>query len=95
VNLYVYAIENENLSGVYNAVAPEPVSNKTLMQSIGAALNRNYICLKVPEFALKMVLGEMSIEVLKSATVSSSKIEEEGFEFTYKSIEEAVNELVN
>lgn len=95
VNLYIYAIENENLSGVYNAVAPEPVNNKTLMQTIGAALNRNYICLKVPEFALKIVLGEMSIEVLKGATVSSSKIEGEGFEFKFRNIEEAVNELVN
>jgi NAD dependent epimerase/dehydratase family enzyme len=95
VNLYVYAIENENLSGVYNAVAPNPVNNKSLMQTIGAALNRNYVCLKVPEFALKIVLGEMSTEVLKSATVSSSKIEGEGFEFKFRNIEEAVNELVN
>jgi uncharacterized protein len=95
VNLYVYAIENENLSGAYNAVAPEPVSNKKLMKAIGDAMNKKYISVPVPEFALKIVLGELSVEVLKSATVSSAKIEGEGFKFQFRNIEDAVNDLIH
>jgi hypothetical protein len=48
---------------------------------------------KVPEFALKMVLGEMSVEVLKSATVSSNKIENAGFNFQFPTLEKAIDNL--
>jgi NAD dependent epimerase/dehydratase family enzyme len=47
----------------------------------------------VPEFALKLVLGEMSVEVLKSATVSSKKIESAGFNFQFPTLEKAIDNL--
>jgi uncharacterized protein len=53
-----------------------------------------FITAPVPSFVLKLVLGEMSIEVLKSTTVSSSKIQNEGFQFLYPSIDAALNELI-
>lgn len=95
VQLYITAIENENLHGIYNAVAPNPVRNLLLMQTIGAERGKNYICLHVPQFALKIALGEMSIEVLKSATVSSEKIQSTGFHFLYPTVREAINALEN
>ena len=48
----------------------------------------------VPSFILKLVLGEMSIEVLKSATVSAEKIKAKGFHFLYPAVESALNELI-
>ena len=51
------------------------------------------IPMKVPTFALKLALGEMSVEVLKSATVSSKKIENAGYMFMFPSIEAAVGNL--
>jgi uncharacterized protein (TIGR01777 family) len=90
--LYIYAIEHEKLQGVYNAVAPQPVSNKKLIQTM-AAEKKLSVPVPVPAFALKLVLGEMSIEVLKSATVSSKKIEEGGYVFMFPSIEAAVHNL--
>jgi NAD dependent epimerase/dehydratase family enzyme len=47
----------------------------------------------VPEFALKMALGEMSTEVLKSATVSSDKLQKAGFTFNFPTLESAINNL--
>ena len=94
VRLYMEAIENENLQGIYNAAAHEPVSNSHLMQTIGAFSGKKYICIHVPEFSLKIVLGEMSVEVLKSTTVSSAKIEAAGFQFAYPTIEAAVQKLM-
>jgi len=91
--MYLYALENEGLHGVYNAVAPNPVSNKTLMLQIAKQLNRFYIPVHVPAFALKIALGEMSVEVLKSVTVSSAKISAEGFGFLYPTIDKAVEAL--
>jgi len=90
------AIEDEQMEGVYNAVAPVPVSNKTLTLQLAKVIrNRFYIPIHVPSFVLKLVLGEMSVEVLKSATVAADKIRSMGFQFVYPSIEAAVNELVD
>ncbi len=52
-----------------------------------------YIPMHVPEFVLKIMLGERSIEVLKSTTVSCEKIKKGGFTFLYPSIEAALAEL--
>ena len=94
VRMYITAIENENLNGIYNAVAPEPVSNRELIMKLaGAKANNFFIPVHVPSFVLKMVLGEMSIEVLKSADVSCQKIQGEGFTFLYPSIKEAIGQL--
>lgn len=94
-NQYIYAIEHPQLQGIYNAVAPHPVNNKTLTLKLAEQVcGKWYIPLHVPAFVLKTMLGEMSIEVLKSATVSADKIIAAGFPFQYSTIDEAIAELV-
>ncbi|MEO6220884.1 MAG: TIGR01777 family oxidoreductase [Ginsengibacter sp.] len=94
--MYIESIENNSLEGSYNAVAPEPVSNKKLMLLIADAIkNKFYIPIHVPEFLLSSILGQRSTEILKSATVSSKKIKSTGFTFLYPSIESAVEELTS
>lgn len=90
VNLFIYAIGNEQLSGTYNATAPQPVSNRELTLALAKARKRFYIPVTVPSFVLKIMMGEMSIEVLKSATVSSAKISQAGFTFLYPAINPAM-----
>ncbi|MGV3656932.1 MAG: TIGR01777 family oxidoreductase [Chitinophagaceae bacterium] len=92
VRLLLFAIENETLKGVYNAVAPQPVTNREMVTQIGKQKGF-FIPVPVPSFALKIALGEMSVEVLKSATVSSKKIESAGFTFQYPTIAQAVKNL--
>lgn len=92
---FIYAIEHNNLSGVYNAVAPFPVNNKTLTLTLAKKYCGSfYLPIYVPAFALKIALGEMSIEVLKSATVSSKKMLDAGFVFQYPTIEKALDNLI-
>ena len=92
--MFVYAIEHENLSGSYNAVAPSPVSNKTLTKTLASVLyGKFYITTYVPSFVLKIMLGEMSIEVLKSTTVSAQKIQDAGFVFDYPEITKSLSTL--
>jgi uncharacterized protein (TIGR01777 family) len=92
--MFLYAIEHENLSGSYNAVAPSPVSNKTLTQTLAKVLYGKFcITTYVPSFILKIMLGEMSIEVLKSTTVSAQKIQNAGFVFDYPEITKSLSSL--
>lgn len=94
--MYLSAIENEHINGAYNAVAPNPVTNKELVLTLAKKMRGNFfIPIHVPAFALKIALGEMSIEVLKSATVNSQKIRSTGFEFQYSTIEEAFANLIS
>lgn len=92
--LFVYAIENPNLHGAYNAVATNPITNKQLTITL-AKITRSsfYIPMHVPTFVLKMMLGELSVEVLKSATVSNKKILDTGFTYTYPTIIDALKSL--
>ncbi len=94
VKLFIAALENENMNGVYNAVAPNPVSNKELTIQL-AKINKErfFIPIHVPSFVLKLLLGEMSVEILKSATVSCEKVQQAGFEFQFPTIENALNDL--
>jgi len=94
VNMFIKAIESEDINGVYNAVAPSPVSNKELILTLAKARNKFYISVPVPSFVLKMMLGEMSIEILKSATVRSAKAEKAGFSFRYADIKPALNSFI-
>jgi uncharacterized protein (TIGR01777 family) len=92
--LFMFAIDEEEMSGVYNAVAPHPATNRELTMTLARHItNSRHYTLKVPEFALKIALGEMSVEVLKSATVSSKKIQQAGFNFDFPTLEKAIDDL--
>jgi hypothetical protein len=93
---FLFAIENRELEGVYNLAAPEPVDNKTLTLTLAQKRNgKAFIPVKVSSSFLKLALGEMSVEILKSATVSSHKIQQAGFNFIYPNITSAIRNLSN
>ena len=95
VKLYIMAIESESMNGAFNAAAPNPVSNKEFtMQLARRKRGKFFIPVYVPSFILKAVLGEMSIEALKSATVSCNKIQYTGFDFLYPSLDTALKNLL-
>lgn len=94
-NIFKYALENEEMHGSYNAVAPYPVNNRMFVQTLARIIKKNkYITIRVPEFVLKLLMGKRSIEVLKSATVSAQKIKDAGYQFQFPAIEEAIKNLI-
>lgn len=92
--MYLAAIENLNIHGAYNAVTPDPITNKELVLRTAKARRKPFIPVHAPQLGLKMMLGEMSIEVLKSATVDSGKIRATGFKYRYPTFDAALNELI-
>ena len=92
--MYCEAIENIYLNGSYNAVAPHPVSQKTLIVGLAQKLRNNFFtAVYIPAFLLKLRFGKRSIEILKSAWVSSKKVTSTGFTFLYPTMDAALNEL--
>jgi NAD dependent epimerase/dehydratase family enzyme len=55
---------------------------------------KRFIPVHVPEFILKIAMGEMSVEVLKSCAVSCDKIKNTGFQFLYPTIDSALEDLI-
>lgn len=93
--LYLYALENTSMHGSYNAAAPKPVSNREFIIQLAKSQKGSfYIPLYVPGFLLRLILGELSVEVLKSSTVSCEKIRMAGFDFIFPSIESAIGDLI-
>jgi uncharacterized protein (TIGR01777 family) len=92
--LFLHAIEDESWSGVYNAAAPQSVNNRTLTLELARRIKgRYFVPVYVPSLLLKIIVGELSIEVLKSTTVSIEKIHKGGFQFLYPSIQSALDNL--
>ena len=87
-------VMNEELTGVFNAVAPNPVSNKKLTCTIAHKMNKKIVLPGIPRLMLKLFLGDMHTLLYASQRVGSSRISSAGFEFEYDNIESAVEDLV-
>ena len=90
--LYFFAISND-LEGVYNAVAPNPVSNEKLSLAIATVLKKQLFMPNIPKFIMKLLLGEMHELLFENRNISSQKIVEKGFVFKYKTIDEAMENI--
>lgn len=90
--MFIFSIENQ-LVGVFNGVAPNPVNNNKLVKEIASALKRPLFLPNIPQFAMKLILGQMSYLLFASQRVSSKKIEEEGFQFNYTNVCMALRQI--
>jgi len=93
VKIFATAVENSELEGAYNAAAPFPVTNKYLTKSIAKEINRPVWPIHVPQFALKALLGEMSILPLMSSNTLAKKLLDTGFTYSYTNLDEALSDL--
>lgn len=92
--IFMKAIEDEQMNGAYNAVGPHPATNKELTSAIAKVLQKPLWLPNVPSFVLKIILGEMADLVLKGSQVSSDKIQEGGYEFLFPELSQALENLL-
>jgi uncharacterized protein len=92
--MFIYAIENLNIQGAYNAVGVEAVTNQALTTAVAKVLDKPLILPNVPSFVLKLMFGEMAQIVIGGNKVSSEKIQKAGFEFEFKNLEIALRDLL-
>ena len=91
--IYLHALDNDSLTGVYNAAAPSPVTNKEMTKAIARQLHRPVWPFNVPEKILQLILGEMSSLVLNSTHTTAQKLESSGFIFKYTQLEQALSDI--
>jgi uncharacterized protein (TIGR01777 family) len=94
VSVFIKSIKENEFLGIYNCVAPEPVTNKELTKEMGKALHRPIWPLGVPAFILRMLLGEQAQIVLEGNAVSCKKLIDSGFVFQYPTITKAIGSLL-
>jgi hypothetical protein len=88
--LYIQALEDTTMQGVYNAVAPEYITNRGFMCTLAKAMNRPFFFPAVPAFLLRIVMGEAADMALSGSRISSQKIRDTGFHFLYDTAEKAI-----
>ena len=91
--IFLHVLQNK-LEGTYNAVAPNPVTNKELVREVASQMGKPVWLPPIPGFALKLALGEMAHLLLSSQLVSSNKIEKTGFVFKYVNLPKALDKLI-
>ncbi len=91
--MFIWLIEHENLTGIYNGVAPNPISNKTLTKLLAKQLHKPIILPNAPAFMLNLIFGEMASMLLASQHVSAQKIIATGFNFKFDTAENALANL--
>lgn len=93
VGIYLHAIDKKNLNGAVNASAPSPVKMNEFAKTLGKVMNRPSL-VPVPEFVLKLVVGEAAEVITASQRIDVNKILKNGYNFKFEILEKALRNLL-
>lgn len=91
--LLIHALGSPSLNGPYNGTAPNPVTNADFTKTFATALHRPAL-FPVPEFALRILYGEMAGVILASQRVLPKVAERTGYTFRYPRLAEALDDIL-
>jgi hypothetical protein len=92
--MFIKAIEDEKMNGVYNAVAPQPETNKNFMRIVKKVKGGFNLLMPVPSILMRLILGERASVVLDGQNVSCKKISGSDFEFQFPDLKSALKNCV-
>jgi uncharacterized protein (TIGR01777 family) len=91
--IYIKAIEDQTMTGAYNAVAPEHITNKAFTRKMARVLHKPFWFPNIPAIAMRLLFGEMAVMLLSGSRVSSEKIVAAGYTFQYPDLDGALTEI--
>ncbi len=91
--VYFHLLLNENISGVFNGVSSQHITNKEIVKALGKILRRPIFMPNVPSFVLKFMFGEMSQVMLNGNPVSNQKLLNSGFELMFTDFDSALHDI--
>lgn len=92
--MFVKAVEDDRMQGPYNAVAPNPVTNKDFMKALARVLDKRIWLPAVPSAVLRLMVGEMAQMLIGGNRVSCERIGSTGFNFKFTDVEDAMRSLL-
>ncbi len=93
VNAFVWAVENNSAQGIYNLTSPNPVTNYEFSKTLGKVMDRPS-WLPVPALALRITVGEASTVLAGGQRVVPKRLQNEGFEFKFSNVEDALKDVI-
>ncbi len=93
VGAMIFLMTHERAEGVFNLVAPTPVTNAELTRALAQRLHRPAF-FRVPAFALRLLFGEMSMVLLASQRVLPNRLLDAGYAFQYPLLDAALDNLL-
>ncbi|NKF50241.1 TIGR01777 family protein [Shewanella sp. WXL01] len=94
IGLLKFLLENSQTQGVFNAVSPNPISQKDFATALGKALHRPAL-IPTPALALRLAMGEMSDLLTQGQYVVPNHALASGYHFEYSDINQALNQILN
>lgn len=95
VGIYKLILDNHTISGTFNAVSPQTITNIELTKTIARILNKPVFLPNIPGFLIRIIFGEMAVILLNGNKISSKKILDAGFKFKFENSKNALNNLIN
>lgn len=92
--IYVKALEDTQMNGAYNAVAPNQPTNKDFMQTLAHVLKKPFWAPAIPSLPMRIIFGQMSSLLLEGSRISPEKIIASGYNFLFPSLESALTDLL-
>lgn len=90
----LYLLDHQTLQGPFNMVAPYPVHNEQFAAQLANVLDRPAF-LRVPAFAMRLLMGEAAVLVLGGQRAVPRRLEEAGFRFRFLELEQALDDVIN
>ncbi len=94
VAIFEFFITNAKTKGVYNAVSPQPVTLEEIIKKSANYLNRPIFLPNIPDFFIRTLMGDMSEIILTSSKVIPERLTQEGFNFRFANIDDALKNLL-
>lgn len=92
--LFIFALENQQMQGTYNAASPQSLRNHDFALKVAEGLDKKCLLVPVPLFALRLAFGQMADVVLQSCKADVTKTLETGFVFSFPELPRAIKNLV-
>lgn len=89
-NIYIHALENKEMHGPHNAVAPEQVTNRDFMKEMAVLLKKPFWLPRIPSLVIRLIFGEMSKTVLFGSRISAEKLLSTGYKFQFPDLGSAL-----
>lgn len=93
VGIILHLLRHADLKGVFNATAPNPVTNREFTSTLAATLHRPAI-FPVPALVLKAGLGEMATLLLMGQNARPARLQEVGYRFQFSQLDQALKDVV-